>query len=204
MAALLLVVACDDVPMAPVDVDLGADEAPVQADQAVPLSTPTFSLTTSDGQSGLRWSSSVKKDERRKSKIDEQGGVIWTNAGVYLDIPENALSKREEITVVAAKGKDVAFVFGPHGLHFQEAVTVRIKLIRLENRTDILEAAAAAIESGAAADENRVLLGSLTAVYYADQDGELIEVIETFPIYLVDGEYLEFETDHFSGYALAW
>ncbi|MDH3223166.1 MAG: hypothetical protein OEO23_05580 [Gemmatimonadota bacterium] len=185
--ALLLLVACEQTPV---------DPLAVSPDEAVRVRSSAFLLETTNGQKALRWATPLAHDQT-VSQLFTVDGAIWRmDNGLALGVPRGALDETTEITVTRKAGADVAFEFGPHGLHFNRPVAVRIRVSHLENASE-LEAVARST------DEKKVPLGSLQAVYYAQQDGELIEVIESFTVYLINGTWLHFETDHFSGYALA-
>ncbi|MGI9626372.1 MAG: hypothetical protein ACR2QM_06015 [Longimicrobiales bacterium] len=192
--ALLLAVACEDIPTAP---------AALETEDAVEVPAPSFQLETSDGQAALRWASPLKEDAKVTKEVEDDGGVVAVKPGIELVIPEDALDEETDITIVSRAGEDVAFEFGPHGLEFNRSVTVRIHLDALENRLDILRSAKMAYHSGLSESSSRIKLGSVTAIYFATQDGKVVQVLQTFDVFVVDGKYLEFETDHFSGYALA-
>lgn len=187
--AMLLSGACDQTPTEP----LARETAP-----EIHVPAPSFELRTTDGLTALRWNQPLDKDKKAESDIGEKGGELRVDPGIHLLIPRGALIEKTKIVVHSNAGEDVAFEFGPHGLEFSRAVTVRIELDQLANRYEILEAA-----RSAKLDGDRVLLGEMTAIYYANQDGELVQSLQTFPVYLVGGKYIEFQTDHFSGYALA-
>ncbi|MDH3225044.1 MAG: hypothetical protein OEO23_15090 [Gemmatimonadota bacterium] len=189
--ALLFSGACDQSPTEPVA---------STPSQAIHVPAPSFQLSTTDGLTALRWSEPTEKDQWAASGINEKGGSLSVNPGIHLLIPSGALEEKTEITVISRAGEDVAFEFGPHGLQFRRMVTVRIELDELENRDEIRAAAKRVLSDS---NSDRVLLGEMTAIYYENQDGELVETLETFPVYLVDGKYIEFYTNHFSGYALA-
>lgn len=189
LPALMFTVACQDGPAAP-ELDAPATM------EAVAFGSPTFQLTTTEGLTALRWTSPLNADLNETGKIGKFGGVLSSPAGIDLVVPPRALRKPTRINVMARAGEDVAFAFGPHGLQFDLPVMVRIKLSDLANGDLILDSVnAPAI--------GQIQIGSLTAIYYSDQDGEVVETIETFPVFILDGEFLVFFTDHFSGYALA-
>ncbi|MGI9625324.1 MAG: hypothetical protein ACR2QM_00695 [Longimicrobiales bacterium] len=192
--ALLLAVACDQMPTEPVA---------LEGDTAVPLATESFTLETSKGQTTLRWATPLKEDVKVSEEIEDDGGTIRLKPGIELVIPEDALDDEVDITIVSRAGEDVAFEFGPHGLEFNVPVQVRIELSALENSNDIMRSAKMAYYNGLSKDASRIKVGAINAVYYANQGGEIIEVLQTFDVFVIDGKYLEFETDHFSGYALA-
>ncbi|MGI9625536.1 MAG: hypothetical protein ACR2QM_01760 [Longimicrobiales bacterium] len=191
--ALLLAVACDQMPTEPVA---------FEGDTAVPLATESFTLETSKGQTALRWASPRKMEAKAAGKVGVSGGEVRLD-GISLTVPKGALDETTEITIMSRAGEDVAFEFGPHGLEFNVPVQVRIDLSALENRNDIMRSAKMAYYSGLSKDASRIKIGSVSAVYHANKGGEIIEVLQTFDVFVIDGKYLEFETDHFSGYALA-
>ena len=185
--ALLFAVACDQMPTEP---------AEFAADEAVRVSAASFKLETTSGLTALRWKTPVAHDET-VSKIFTVNGAVWRmDSGIALGVPRDALDESTEISVTRRAGEDVAFEFGPHGLHFNKPVAVRIRVDALANAEEFQ-----AMAHGT--DESKVALGTLHAVYYANQGGELVEVIESFTVYMIRGIWLHFETDHFSGYALA-
>ena len=196
--ALLLAVACEDIPTAPISEIF-------EADQAVAVGElPSFQLTTESGKSALLWTNPLSQDISVAEFVSKRGGTVRAAPGIDLVIPENAVSKRTEISVLSRAGEDVAFEFGPHGLQFNSPVTVRINVDALVNGAEIRETAGVSAPSWSGmVAYSKVPVGSITAIYYTHQNGEVVEVIEEFPVYLEYGMYLTFETDHFSGYALA-
>ena len=193
---ILAFAACEQNPTAPE----AFEPAP---DAAMEASTPATLLRTTNGETALRWTEGLEKDVQKSEGLNEEGGDISIDPGIELLVPKGALSEKTEITVLSRRGNDVAFEFGPHGLEFDRPVTVRIALEKLENRYQIMEMAEKAESAGHADGMSVVKLGSIKAVYYALQNGEMVEVLQEFTVYVVGGKYLQFQTDHFSGYALA-
>jgi len=194
--ALLLVVACEQNPTGP--------EA-FEAEEAIAVGqSPAMLLTTSSGKSALQWADTLEQDMTTSVTVNKRGDHLYVAPGIELLIPTDAVSRRTEISITSRAGADVAFEFGPHGFQFNSPVTVRIRVSALANAAELLAAAGQTAPTGSGmVAYNKTLLGEIEAVYYAEQGGEMVEVIESFPVYLVSGLYLEFETDHFSGYALA-
>ena len=59
-------------------------------------------------------------------------------------------------------------------------------------------------ESGSFGDgEQRLEIGGMVAVYFTESGPE-VETLDIMDVELVFNRYLKFDTDHFSGYALAW
>ncbi|MDH3222847.1 MAG: hypothetical protein OEO23_03955 [Gemmatimonadota bacterium] len=192
--------------LAACDQELTAPSAELGPDLAIPVhAAEPLQLTTVDGRTSLQWLEPVQQDQVSRDWINKRGGTLSVAPGIDLVVPKNALVDRTEIQMTSRAGEDVAVEFGPHGLQFESPVKVRIRVEALANGAEILNAAGVAegpTWSGALLP-SKVLLGSIDAVYYAEEEGEVVTVIESFPVYLEYGVYLTFETDHFSGYALA-
>ncbi|MGI9628767.1 MAG: hypothetical protein ACR2QM_18170 [Longimicrobiales bacterium] len=192
--ALLLAAAC------------GQDVAAPELDQSgaeVSVPAPSFELTTTSGMTALRWEVPLEKDRTEAEGFSSEGGSMGVAPGIELLVPAGAVEDKTELRITSRAGEDVSFDLLPHGLEFNRSVTVRIHLEELANRDEVTAAAKAVFYSGTAVDRSRIPLGSVTAIYFAMQNGELVKVLQTFPVFFVGGKYLEFETDHFSGYALA-
>lgn len=192
--ALLLAAACGEDTAAPV-LD--------QTDIEVAVPAPSFELTTTTGMTALRWEKPLEKDQTTAEGFSSEGGQMGVDPGLELLVPAGAVEDKTELRITSRAGEDVSFDLLPHGLEFNRPVTVRIHIDNLANRDEVRAAAKAAFHSGAKLDSSRIPLGSVTAIYFAMQNGELVKVLQTFPVFFVGGKYLEFETDHFSGYALA-
>jgi hypothetical protein len=115
--------------------------------------------------------------------IGPEGGVI-RSAGVELRVPRGALRTSVAITMVIPSGSYVEAQFFPHGLVFEEVVTLRF--------------------STGATSAAGVTSGSVVGTYFTLPILRgLISPNETYEAVLVDGS-VEFGIRHFSAYAPAF
>ena len=123
--------------------------------------------------------------------IGPSGGHIQIErAGLRVDFPRGAVAKPTRITVFALRGSNVAYRFEPHGLVFQEPVTVSQSL------------------KHTAAWKNPTLAAALQGSYF---ERLLVDPTETFarsderrPGKLKNlSKLLEFTVEHFSGYMVS-
>jgi hypothetical protein len=123
--------------------------------------------------------------------IGPKGGRLQiADAGVVLDFPRGAVSVPTRITVTALRGRNVAYLFEPHGTVFNEPVTLRQSL---RNTTAWKDASFAAQLQGSYFDR---LLVDPTEVYARSlerREGKLKE----------SAKWLEFTIEHFSGYMVS-
>ena len=130
----------------------------------------------------LEWKNNLNSDETVAGLC--QAGQTCTlsmrKPSVNVTIPASALSQDTYITVTALAGKDVNFEFGPHGTLFNTPISVEVAV--KDTKTNGAE--------------------SFSALYWMlDEFGNPL-ILDQLPAW-VDGRDLHFETDHFSGYALA-
>lgn len=138
----------------------------------------------------LQRTTSLSRDYTASAVIGRGGGTISIpEAGFSIVFPYNAIQggQSTRITVKALAGRNVAYLFEPHGLVFQNTPVITQDLRRTE------------------AYQNLLLVPTLEGVYFPDVtslDGILATVLETRPT-LVDplGWKMRFSVQHFSGYA---
>lgn len=93
-----------------------------------------------------------------------------------LTVPNNALSATTVITMTALAGADVNFVFGPHGIQFNMPVKIKVGQRKTNGKGQ-----------------------DFTALYWVENLEDVQEEISA----KVKNGWIEFETNHFSGYAIA-
>lgn len=128
----------------------------------------------------LQWIEPLEQDITVQADCGYASGCTLEipEVGAKLQIPGATLPEAMVISMTAQAGSDVNFVFGPHGTQFKKTVKVRVD----QNKTDA---------------KNGVR--KFWALYWVDT---LANVQEKILATIKQGA-IEFETDHFSGYALA-
>ncbi len=124
-------------------------------------------------------------------QVGPNGGTLRIKqAGIVVKVPAGALDESVHLRLVALPGDDVAFEFEPHGISFNQPLELRIFVEDTE--LEYLE------------DQNTPNgpLDDVTGVYWEGDLATGFTILETFPVEYYDGRLI-FETDHFSGYALA-
>ena len=175
--------ACGESPMAP-EADVALSAAFGKGDKGgKPGSGDSGSDTTSTTNVNLentQWTSPLAEDITVAATCDPSQDCVLHIAEVnaYLTVPIDALSVPMTITMTALAGTDVNFEFQPHGTQFNRTVKVKVD----------------------AANTN-VASGQKT-VYVKYWEYDPTNVIETFEAKVFRG-HIHFETDHFSGYAIA-
>ena len=109
--------------------------------------------------------------------VTPKGGIVHIPGQVRVRIPRGALTEDVEITVVALPGSKVAFEILPHGITFEKPVSIWFTKSVLSSATDLF------------------------GVYYEGEPTAPVvhEVFKTFE----NKRWIELQTTHFSGYALA-
>ncbi len=156
-----------------------------------------FDVAPGPGRDVLRRTVPLPHDmsDTREIENDKGGCLEVDQAGIEVCIPKGALpggnNAEIEITLTALAGDKVAFVFSPH-IEFTKPVEIEI---------DVEDTEAEYLMYNGTPDG---LLAGFVGVYYTG-DGAVggVTTEETFPVYF-DEDELEFETDHFSGYAMAF
>jgi hypothetical protein len=129
----------------------------------------------------------VENDEGEWLAIDKAGIKVWIPAGALGDDPNVEM----EITLTAPAGDRVRWEFAPHGIHFATPILIQVKV----DGTELEYLKDQGTPDG--------YLSDVLGVYFVgDAASGGVTPVETFPIWYDNG-WLEFETDHFSGYALA-
>lgn len=124
--------------------------------------------------------------------IGRKGGYIQIpRAGIRIDFPRGAVSKPTRITVIALRGRNVAYRFEPHGIAFEAPVTIRQSLRNTQAWND---SRLAADLQGSYFDRLLVDPSETYARSYERRGGRLQE----------SGRMLEFSIEHFSGYMVSW
>jgi hypothetical protein len=125
--------------------------------------------------------------------IGPRGGRLEIKrAGVTIDFPRGALGAPTPITVTALRGRNVAYLFEPHGIVFAAPVTIRQSLMHTAAWSDPELAAG--------------LQGSYFERLLVDPTEVFARSLERRPGKLEDSglrRYLEFTIEHFSGYAIS-
>jgi hypothetical protein len=122
--------------------------------------------------------------------IGPQGGRLQIReAGLRVDFPRGAVSSPTRITVTALRGSNVAYVFEPHGITFEEPVTISQSLRQTAAWKTPL------------ADH---LQGSYFERLLVDPTETFAHSLENRPARLKDLKTrLEFSIEHFSGYMVS-
>ena len=129
-------------------------------------------------------------DLRESAVIGRSGGRIEIReAGIRVDFPSNALRANTRITVTALAGSNVAYVFEPHGITFQQNVIIRQDF------------------KGTNAKGNKLIREAMQGAYFADADyvgrGHA-KILETLPTSInLDRDKVRFGVSHFSGYLVS-
>ena len=145
----------------------------------------------------------LERDESVTKLVKNEAGewLAVDNAGIKVYIPPGALGAyvddldndiEIEITLTALAGDRVVFEFAPHGLKFLKPILIQIK-------TDDIEAAYLKEQN----TPSGYLDDILGVSYVGEASSGTVTPKETFPVYYDDGAFLQFEIEHFSGYALA-
>ena len=186
LAALTLSVftaACGESPMAP-DTDVALSAAFGKGDKGgKPGSGDSGSDTTSTTNVDLentQWLTPLAEDitVAEVCSVGVECLIQIEELKAYLTVPFDALDATTTITMTALAGTDVNFEFQPHGTQFRRTVKIKV------------DAANTNVESGQ------------KTVYVKYWEYDPSNVIETFGAKVFRG-FIMFETDHFSGYAIA-
>lgn len=124
-------------------------------------------------------------------EIGPKGGTLrLRKAGIVVKVPAGALDHKVHLRLIALPGDDVAFEFKPHGITFNKPLRLRIFV----EDTEV----------GYLADQNTPNgpIDGFLGVYWEGDLANGLVPLETFPVEYKDGRLI-FETDHFSGYAMA-
>ena len=173
-----------------------SDGSSPMAHDDLTFDTPFFSTAPAPGMDVLARTVPLAQSVGVKMEIQaEDGGTLsLPSAGITVRIPEVAIDEDEygEDVVVALEafaGDRVAFEFHPHGIDFLEPVTIEIDVVDTEAEFLL---------------NNPSAVSSFLAVYYlGDGSQGNVSATETFQVSFQNGK-LVFETDHFSGYAIAF
>lgn len=135
--------------------------------------------------------SPLSEDIKVSALIGKEGGRLTIpEAGFELIVPFGAVKEQTEFTVVALKGKLVAYEFGPHGTTFARALQARQDL----SGTDWRLLQFKPLIAGYFADESALSYSAKTAL--------LSEVITGVTTPLT--KQFSWPIEHFSGYVVAW
>ena len=139
----------------------------------------------------LKRTKSVRVNRTNHFRIDPKGG--WFSipeAGLYIYVPQGAVSAPLTISAKALTGDLMAYEFGPHGTKFNVPLQMYqdLDLAHITAHTDLSK-----FEVGYFADEN-------TLDYRTDK----VAVNEFIPTAIeFNGRAVRFEVSHFSGYVIA-
>ncbi len=138
-----------------------------------------------------------------------QGGTMnLSAAGMFVRIPPGSLGAdvaSVDVTLTALAGEDVAFEFGPHGLEFTQPISIYVST----NGTEAQGYTPTSVDqttTGAASGyggTNQALDSFLGVYYTGDAATGPVTPEQTFPVFF-KWSWLVFQTDHFSGYAMAF
>ena len=122
--------------------------------------------------------------------------LVAPDYSVQLSIPQKALSHRTTITLTLKAGSVVAIELGPHGTQFNVPVHLYVNS-KFTNAKDHPSFEGCGQTSGAA------MRSPWLGLYFEGDPNEgTMNVLETFPAFTVSC-FVGFDTDHFSGYAIA-
>ena len=139
----------------------------------------------------LQRKKAIRVNRTNHFRIDQNGG--WYSipeAGLYVFVPANAVSRPMTISAKALTGDLMAYEFGPHGTKFDVPLEMYqdLGLAHISAHTDLSK-----FEVGYFADGN-------TLDYRTDK----VAVNEFIPTGIVfEGRAVRFEVSHFSGYVIA-
>jgi hypothetical protein len=123
--------------------------------------------------------------------IGPRGGHLKIEkAGIRVDFPRGAVTTPTLITVTAIRGANVAYSFEPHGITFEQPVTIRQSL---RNTVAWKDPALAAALQGAYFERMLVDPTETYARALEHRGGKLKDL----------GKMLEFTIEHFSGYMVS-
>jgi hypothetical protein len=133
----------------------------------------------------------IRVNRTNHFRIDQKGGWFTIpEAGLYIFVPENAVSAPLTISAKALTGDLMAYEFGPHGTKFNVPLQMYqdLDLAHITAHTDLSK-----FEVGYFADDN-------TLDYRTDK----VAVNEFIPTAIeFQGRAVRFEVSHFSGYVIA-
>lgn len=183
LLTLTAIVACSD-GQNPASPGFAPDLAPVR---------PFFSNEPAPGMSVIKRDVPLEADVSQTRVVNSRQGKHFEVGGIRVFIPRHAVDQEVEITVTALAGEDVVWEFSPHGLHFNEPVKIEV---------EILGTSAAHLQDSMADGA----LSDAIGVYFEGEAGSA-DPLENFDGYFnnqpAGTDLIWFETDHFSGYALA-
>jgi len=191
LAALALTVftaACADGPSAPRSVDVEPDPA-----------LRAFFETTggiADSLEPWSWLNPIPEDVTVSKLCGKSGCTLRSADGaLQLTIPKKALSRRTTISMTQIAGSVVAVELGPHGTTFDVPV-------RLYVNATHTTAGSLPVFDGCGQVMGAVAVNEWIGVYWEGDPNQGVQIIETFPAYQASC-WVFFDTDHFSGYAIA-
>lgn len=166
------------------------------------LTAPKYTADASAGLVGDLVSGLIKKDVLKRTKplprdirvaatIGKNGGTLSIpEAGLHLTIPAGAVNANTRFTVTALKGSLVAYEFGPHGIEFNNSLTLRQDLSATEWTLLNLRP----LIGGYFAETKHLNETNGTALLSELLQGVVVPIAKQF----------SFRIDHFSGYVVAW
>lgn len=152
-----------------------------------------FSTSPAPGMSVMKRTVPLSHDMSDSDEFEDgEGGWLGVReAGIAVYIPDGAVAQEEiDITLEALAGDNVAFEFSPHGLTFQKPIKIRVSVQNTE--------AEYMLGLGL---PNGPINGMIGVYYELNINGQAVP-LENFQIHWNNG-WLEFWTNHFSGYAIA-
>jgi len=175
LALTVVTAACADGPMAP-EADVALTAAFGKGGK--PSGGTDGDASTTGAPTFLHWIEPLAQDVTVSKLCDPSMDCTLSidAIGAYLTVPINVLDAPTVITMTAVAGTEVNFVFGPHGTQFKKPVKIKVDQEKTNGKGR-----------------------SFVALYWGN---DLDDVLETIPVKQYR-KYLLFETDHFSGYAIA-
>ena len=127
----------------------------------------------------LQWATPLAQDLTVSVDCRPASGCVLDipEVGAQLQIPGATLSDPTVITMTALAGSDVNFEFGPHGTQFKKTVRIDVDQSKTKGMG----------------------VRKFWALYWVDNIEDVQEEIQAS----VKNGSIRFETDHFSGYAIA-
>jgi hypothetical protein len=170
--------------------------------QELPLAGAS-EIAFADGRLVLNWLEPLAEDMSVEQTVGRAGGRLQLDVpGLRMHIGRNALKQDVDITMTARQGKAVAFDFAPHGTQFRGWIEVGIDLRNVANGKQLIDRFSNCGRKGCTVKFGRV--SEMEGAYVGESaEGDSAVAIEEFKVWLVDGRWLTFYPDHFSGYALA-
>ena len=218
IGGLLIVAACADDPIGPnIDLDTQLVAAQAKGGKKGNGGTSTNDTTSADtttadttGTAGdqttagigdsvavWHWLQPIAEDVTVSRVCGPRGcNLISPDGAVQLSIPRKALSHQTTIQLTQKAGSVVAIELGPHGTKFNVPVHLYVN-------AKFTNAGTHPAFDGCGQVSGAAMASPWLGLYFeGDPNAGSMNVLEIFPAYQVSC-YVGFNTDHFSGYAIA-